>query len=227
VVDVLAPADRYWAGLADVLVQQGVDLSGVAVLHAASGFGRATARGAVESLRRAGASPLLVERFSETTAPGAASTAIARGASAVIGCGRIEDDLALGEALAGSGLACGLIVCGIALAHERLGDAVEGWLGPAQWLPGEADPPVPLAPGLDYPAAQALAAGLIAEEALARAGSPDPDCLWREALRLRTRTFLGPFAVDRHGRQTAHAPLIVRWRRHDGELRREAVWWPG
>lgn len=224
VVDVLAPADRYWAGLAGVLAQERVDLSGVAVLHATSGFGRETARGAVDSLRRAGASPLLLAPFSEATAAGAARAAIARGASVVVGCGRIEDDLALGRALAGSGLACGLIVCGVALAHEQLGDAVEGWIGPAQWLPGAADPPVPLAPGLDYPAAQALAAGLIAEDALARAGSPDPDLLWREALRLRTRTFLGPFAVDRRGRQTAHAPLIVRWRRRDGELRREAVW---
>lgn len=227
-VDVIGPAGRYWAGLAPVLAEDGADLARVAVLHAPTGFGRATAGGAVASLAAAGHPPLLVAEFTETGAADAAAAALARGAGTVVGCGRIEDDLALGRALAGAGtgVRVALVVCGVELAREHLGDALEGWLGPAQWLPGVNAPPLPLPPGADYPAAQALAAGLVAERALADAGSARPDALWRAALALRTTTFLGPFAVDARGRQTAHAPLIVRWRRDGHGLARHVAWRP-
>jgi ABC-type branched-subunit amino acid transport system substrate-binding protein len=229
VVDVLGPAERYWAGLAPVLAEQEVPMTAVAVLHAESGFGRATAAGAVASLRAAGADPLLVAPFAESSAGAAAGRALAAGAACVVGCGRIEDDLALGRALADRPdrpEAVALVVCGVALAADRLGDAVLGWIGPAQWLVGGPAPPVALGRGADYPAAQALAAGLIAERALAAAGSADPDALWDAARALRTETFLGPFAVDEGGRQLAHAPLIVRWARAGGDLRREVAWRP-
>jgi ABC-type branched-subunit amino acid transport system substrate-binding protein len=226
VVSVLGPAERYWAGLADVLRDLGVDLARVAILRAESGFGRAVAEGAVASLHAAGARPLLVARLAAEEAAAAAEAALASGAEAVVGCGRIEDDLALGRALRGSAVAVGLVVCGVELAAEALGDAVVGWLGPAQWWPGGPPPPVPLPAGADYPAAQALAAGLVAQEALRAAGGADPDALWDAARALRTRTFLGPFAVDRAGRQTAHAPVIVRWALRDGALHRELAWAP-
>jgi ABC-type branched-subunit amino acid transport system substrate-binding protein len=228
-VDVIGPADRYWAGLAAVLADREVPLDRVAVLHAPSPFGRATAAGAIASLRAAGAEPLLAAAFSEADADGAAARALAEGAACVVGCGRIEDDLALGLALAGSAgrlRAVALVVCGVALAAERLGGAVRGWIGPAQWLAGGPPPPIALGRGADYPAAQALAAGLVAEQALAAAGSVDPDALWDAARSLRTTTFLGPFAVDEGGRQTAHAPLLVRWTGPEGALRREVVWRP-
>ncbi len=101
-----------------------------------------------------------------------------------------------------------------------------GWIGPAQWAPGGPPPPVPLPEGADYPAAQAVAAGLLAERAVELAGSCRPDELWDAARSLRAETFLGPFAVDGEGRQTAHAPLIVAWRGRGAGLRREVVWRP-
>lgn len=226
VVSVIGPAERYWAGLAPVLAAAGVPLERVAVLHAPTGFGRATAAGAVSSLDAAGARPLLLAPFDEANAAAAALGAIAAGARAVVGCGRIEDDLALGVALAGRAVAVGLVVCGVAMAAERLGDAVEGWFGPAVWWPGGPAPPIPLPAGVDYPAAQAMAAGLIAERALAAAGSADPDRLWPAALALRTRTFLGPFAVDARGAQTALAPRLVFWERGAEAPRRVQVWPP-
>src|SRR5262249_43316708 len=190
------PAERYWAGLADVLAADGRDLGRVAVLRAPTGFGRAVAAGAVASLAAAGHRPLVEDDFGESTAARAAGAALGAGVAAVVGCGRIEDDLALGRALAGAGVGVGLVVCGVSLAAEALGDAVAGWLGPATWWPGGPAPPVSLWPGADYPAAQALAAGLVAEEALRVAGGTEPDAPWGAVRGLRTRTLLGPFAVD-------------------------------
>jgi ABC-type branched-subunit amino acid transport system substrate-binding protein len=211
IIDVLGPAEAYWAGLADVLGDAGVPLDRVAVLHADSGFGRAVASGAVRSLTRGSAAPLMVAGFDETRAADAAAAALAAGARAVIGCGRFEDDIALGRALGGADVAVGLVACGVRAAAEVLGEAVVGWFGPCQWLPGQTPPPAALDPGADYPAAQALAAGLVAAEAVARARGTDPDAVWSAARALTTVTFLGPFAVDDAGRQLAHRPMIVRW----------------
>jgi hypothetical protein len=115
-----------------------------------------------------------------------------------------------------------LVVCGVAEAGRALGDAVVGWIGPVQWdgTPG----PVPPPPGADYPAAQAIAAALVAEEALALAGSTDPGALWDAARALRTSTLIGPFAVDAEGRQTAHAPALVRWEAGPGGPSRRVAW---
>jgi branched-chain amino acid transport system substrate-binding protein len=226
VVSVIGPADRYWAGLADVLADDGVPLDRVAVLHAASGFGRTTASGAVASLAAAGARPVAVEAFDAESAAVIAARVLHEGAAAVVGCGRIEDDLALGRALAGTRVAVGLVVCGVSLAAEALGDAVEGWFGPAQWWPDGPPPPIALPPGADYPAAQALAAGLVAGEIVVAAGTTEPDAVWDAARRLRTETFLGPFAVDAAGRQVAHAPHLVRWVRRRAALVRERCWSP-
>jgi branched-chain amino acid transport system substrate-binding protein len=226
IVDVLGPAESYWAGLADVLTDAGVPVDRVAILHADTGFGRAVAGGAMHSLARRSAAPLLLARFDEQRAQDAAVAAIAAGARAVIGCGRFEDDIALGYALRGTDLAVGLVACGVRAAAGALGDAVEGWFGPCQWLREDSAPPVALDRGADYPAAQALATGLVASQALARAGSVDPEAVWHAARSLTTTTFLGPFAVDDAGRQLAHRPVIVRWAAGPHGLRRGVVWRP-
>lgn len=226
IVDVLGPAERYWAGLADVLDADGVPLDRVAILHADTGFGRAVATGAVVALAARGAEPLLAASFDERSAAAVASAAVAAGAGAVIGCGRFEDDIALGRALAGRDAAVGLVACGVRAAVDALGGAIAGWFGPCQWLADEAPAPYPLAPGADYPAAQALAAGIIAGQAVAAAGSTEPDVVWAAARALTTGTFLGPFAIDADGYQVAHRPLIVRWVQQAGGVRRRVVWRP-
>ncbi len=226
IVDVLGPADRYWDGLADVLTDTGAPLDRVAILHADTGFGREVASGATRSLARRSAVPVLLAAFDEGRARDAAADAIAAGARAVIGCGRFEDDIALGRAVWGTDLAVGLVACGVGAAADSLGDAVEGWFGPCQWLREQAAPPVALDEGADYPAAQALAAGLVASQALARAGSADPGAVWHAARSLTTITFLGPFAVDDAGYQLAHRPVIVRWVAGPDGLRRSVVWRP-
>ena len=162
-----------------------------------------------------------VAELTEAGAARAAAGALAAGAAAVVGCGRIEDDLALGRALAGAPAAVGLVVCGVALAAEALGRRRRGLVRPGPVVAGRPGcRRSPCRRGADYPAAQALAAGLVAGEALARRRhQPSPTPLWDAARALRTRTFLGPFAVDAEGRQTAQAPVLVRWVRAGGELR--------
>ena len=226
IVDVLGPAERYWDGLADVLTGAGAPLDRVAILHADTGFGRAVATGAAASLRTGAAEPLLVAAFHERGAAAAASAALATGARTVIGCGRFEDDIALGQALGGHDLAVGLVACGVQAAAEALGETIAGWFGPCQWLADGAAPPDPLDPLADYPAAQALASGLIAGQAIAAAGSSEPDAVWSAARSLRTATFLGPFAIDDDGHQVAHRPLIVRWVSESGGLHRRVAWRP-
>jgi hypothetical protein len=224
-VDVLAPAGRYWAGLPAVLRADGTDRARVAVLAAPTGFGRAVAGGLEAALRAAGAEPLLREALTAAGAAGAAARALRAGASCVVGCGRLEDDLALGRALAGAPVAVALVACGVREAAAALGDAVLGWLGPAQWAPG-APPPPGVAGPVDYPAAQAVAAAALGCAALAAGGAAGPDALWDAARALRTRTHLGPFAVDAAGRQTALAPALVRWVAGPGGPERRTVWRP-
>ncbi len=225
-VDVLGPAGAYWRGLPAALAALAEDPARAAIVRCPGGFGAGVAEGAARALAAAGlpAAPVI---DLDPADPGAAVRA-ARDAGArwVVGGGRIEDDLALGRALAGTRLRAGLVVCGVALAARELGDGVRGWIGPAQWLPGGPPAPVALPPGADYPAAQALAAALLAERAAELAGSVAPDALWDAARAMRTATFLGPFAVDETGRQTAHAPLIVVWRGRGAGLRRDPLWRP-
>ena len=223
VVDVLGPARSYWRGLPAAL---GGDAVRVAVVRAPGGFGAAVAAGALEALEGAGVAPVLAVDLDEGGPGAAAARAAAAGAGWIAGGGRMEDDLALARAAAAAGLRAALVVCGVARAGEELGEAVVGWLGPAQWDGSPPPPPFLLPAGVDYPAAQALAGAIIAERALELAGSAAPDALWDAARALRTRTLIGPFAVDAEGRQTAHAPCIVRWQSTPAGPARRVAWRP-
>lgn len=218
-IDVLAPAERYWAGLPAALTVLGP----VGVLGAPSGFGRAVAAGAVRSLAAAGYE-IVSHTFTEASASALSEQLISEGVAAIIGCGRLEDDVALGRALVGWDGQVGLVVCGVQAAAQLIGPGIEGWIGPAQWL-SDAISPAPVAvPALaDYPWAQALAAGLLAERAIIAAGSTEPDAMWNAARRMRTTTFFGPFAVDETGAQVAATPHLVRWERSALGLTRRQI----
>ncbi len=224
--DVLGPARSYWRGLPAALAAGGEGGAPVAVVRAPGGFGAAIAAGAVAALEAAGTAPVLVTDLEDGGPAAVAERAAAAGARWVAGGGRMEDDLALAGAAAAAGLRAALVVCGVARAGEELGAAVLGWLGPAQW--DGAPPPAPFAlpAGADYPAAQALAAAIVAERALDAAGSSEPDALWDAARALRTTSLIGPFAIDAEGRQTAHAPCIVRWEPGPSGPVRRVAWRP-
>ncbi len=225
-VDVLGPAESYWRGLPAALSAQASRPPRIAVVRAPGGFGAAIAAGAVDALAAVGLTPVLIHDLDPGGPDLAAERASRQGADWIAGGGRMEDDLALARAAAQVGLRAALVVCGVSVALDELGDAVIGWLGPTQWDGSAPEAPFALPRGSDYPAAQALAAGIVAERALAHAGSSEPGALWAAARALRTVTLIGPFAIDGEGRQIAHAPCIVRW--DPGALgpERVVVWRP-
>ena len=224
-VDVLGPAESYWRGLPAVLSDGGGEVR-LALVRAPGGFGRAVHDGALQALDAAGIVPVATGDLEGEDAAVVVARAKAAGAAWVVGGGRIEDDLALAAEVAGAGLRAALVVCGVRSVLDAVGRDVIGWLGPVQWDGDESRLPRPLPAGSDYPAAQALAAGIVAERALELAGSSEPAALWDAARALRTTTFLGPFAIDDEGRQTAHAPAIVRWEAGPEGPRRRVVWRP-
>lgn len=222
-VDVLGPAESYWRGLPAALAPS---IPRIALVRAEGGFGAAVGEGASRALAAAGIVPVATLRLAGTSSAAVVAAAVEAGAEWVVSGGRMEDELGLARQAAPAGLRAALVVCGVAAVLDAVGERVVGWLGPVQWDGDRERLPVPLPPGADYPAAQALAAGILAERALALAGSADPDALWDAARSLRGATFLGPFAVDAQGRQTAHAPAIVRWEAAAGGPRRRVVWRP-
>jgi ABC-type branched-subunit amino acid transport system substrate-binding protein len=225
-IDVLAPAERYWLGLGDVLLERGIDLGHVVLVAAPSPFSRRLADGARDALAAHGATPLWVGELRPLAAAAAVAHAVRLGAQAIIGCGRREDDLALAGALRGTRLAVALVLCGIDEAASDLGTALVGWIGPTQWPPDGPQPVFGLPTGAQYPAAQAAAAGMVAHAALAVAGSADPDALWAAGVALRMQTHLGRFSVDRDGRQIGACPSLVDWVETPWGLERRTIWSP-
>jgi hypothetical protein len=213
-------------GLPEVLQQRGVDLERVAVIVGRSQFGREVAAGAIDALAGHGARPIWVGELGHEDAPAAAAGARDHGAAAVVGCGRFDEDIALGAALRGTAAVVALVACGVAEIADHLGPAIDGWIGPSQWPADAPRPPFRLPRDAEYPAAQAAAAGIVAHAALAAAGSSDPGALWDAARSLRLQTHLGPFAVDALGQQIGASPSLVAWSYGACGGMRHTIWRP-
>jgi hypothetical protein len=74
---------------------------------------------------------------------------------------------------------------------------------------------------VEYPTAQAYAAGLLAMHCVEQAASLEDDALRATAHRLRCATFFGAFGLDADGPQTDHEMLVVQWKKGV-----KAVVWP-
>ena len=150
-----------------------------------------------------------------------------------------------------------VVAAPIARFRQALGDNVEGFVGPSQWEPVSTpsqvtgtDPaasyfgPTPaqvmaslqrasqVNGGLpvDYPMAQAYAAGLVAQRSLAAAGAlnhgsvpnVDPDLLWKVAGQQDFHTFFGRFRINPEtGQQVGRTPFLVQWQQG-----KKVVIWP-
>ena len=210
VVSVPSPASGYLAAVARALAPG----CRIAVVAARGPF----ARFAVEGLGLG-----IAGRFSFSDR---ASEIAALRPEAVLACGPLEQEVALFRALRPllPGAALAGVSPGLAAFPDALGADPEGFLAPVQWHPDTRAEPE-LGPGsaevvaaaggsIDYVAAQAYAAALIAERCL----DLSPDDPLAAARTLRTTTFFGAFELAADGLQVGHRLGAVRWRDGRQEL---------
>lgn len=146
----------------------------------------------------------------------------------LLSAGRFEDDIEIVHQ-ARSASSPPRAVCSIAAGVSDFASFVKepaGIYGIAQWAPGR-ERPIELGPSEralvatyrriagtspDYPAIQAVAAGVIAVHCARVAGAVTPAALWAAATSLDTTTVLGAFAVDPStGAQRRHDTVLLRW----------------
>ena len=156
-----------------------------------------------------------------------------------VAVGRFQNDLRLARQLAESetGLtAAAVVAAGVHQFGEQLGGLAEGFIGPSQWE-AEAGYAADYGPSaahvlsslhraghqeVDYPMAQAYAAGVVMQRCLLEAGSLEDSALRQAAASLDFTTFYGRFRIDAAtGLQTGRSTLLVQWQ--DG---RKVVVWP-
>lgn len=241
VVGVLTPAEQYFHGILDLLQTCRPGPCRVVLFHAATGFATAVAAG-VHAWARDKPMTVTTRVYPSGTEDFSCPlhTALEDPVDVILGVGRIEDDVLLARAIRAARprvSAVGVVAAGIARFREELGDDANGFLAPTQWEPAaryEADygPSArqflrtygaTAAVPLDYPAAQAYAAALVAQRCIEDAGTLEPSALRAAAVRCRMTTFYGAFAIDpTSGRQTGHAVLVVQWQRGSKRI----VWPP-
>ncbi len=161
------------------------------------------------------------------------------GPQVLLAVGRISNDLNFARQLAQQPLdlrAIAVVAAPIRQFQEALGHDVDGFIGPSQWEPagvydhdyGPSAQEVLASLSkwhhgpVDYPMAQAYAAGLVAQRCVEQAGTCDDPVLRETAGRLDFTTFYGRFRIDpATGCQVGRSSLIVQW-----QGGRKLVLWP-
>ncbi len=247
VISILTPADQYLVGAPDLVRRAKPEANRLVILRIDTGaFARLVARGAETAAHELGFTTVLDLRYRPTQVN---FTEIARHVAEqepdlVVTVGRIRHDIGTARALArlpnrsNIGLAA-VIATPIAGFQELLGEAADGFVGPSQWEPAFSIPTPDVGPGaaealrmlndaaessgvpVDYPMAQAMAAGLVAERCAAAAGGLHDDDLLSAAVDADFTTFYGRFKIDESGRQIGRSVALVQ--RQNG---RKVVVWP-
>ncbi len=247
VVGILTPADRYLVGTPELVRQANPEASKLVILRIDTGsFARIATRGVETVAHELGFTTTLDLRYRPTQVRFAE---IARHIAdlepdLVVAVGRIRHDIATARALArlpnrnNIGMAV-VVATPIAGFADMLGDAADGFVGPSQWEPTASVSTPDVGPDprgalqilenaaetsgvpVDYPMAQALAAGLIAERCVAAAGELQDDALREAAASADFTTFYGRFLIDEAGRQIGRSVALVQ--RQGG---RKVVVWP-
>ena len=247
VVGILTPADQYLIGAPELARQCNPEAGKLAVVRVDTGaFARIVVRGVESVAHRMGFTTEFELRYrpSQTQFREIARHLAELEPDLVVGVGRIRHDVTKARALASLpnrnriGLAV-VVASPIAVFADQLGPLVEGFIGPSQWEPskGAATPDVGPSPELavrilsaaaqasnlavDYPMAQAFAAGFIVERCIADSGSLGDGELRAAAGALDVSTFYGRFRIDETGRQVGRHVTLIQWQ--DG---RKMVVWP-
>ena len=232
VVSMPAPASRYFGAVLDAVADQ---MPGGRVLVAAGrgAFGRSIASGAREAAGRLGMRMLAAIPHNEV--PDEPDTEV------LLAAGSFAEDVALFRRLRRRPAVVAAVGAGLGAFADSV--SAEGVLAPSQWEPTahfhpDAGPRpadvlrslrAQLTPflqarrsfgGVDYPAAQAYTAVLIALQCLQEAGVVEDAALRVTADQLHCTTFFGRFGLGPDGRQADHAVLVVQW----GAQGKRLVW---
>jgi branched-chain amino acid transport system substrate-binding protein len=234
VVSVPAPASCYLAAVLEAVADR-VPGAQVLVAGGRGAFGRSAGRGASEAAARLGMGVVTVVPHDEVPDE--------PDAEVLLTAGSFAEDVALIRRLRRRPPVVAAVAAGLGAfaAHVR----AEGVLAPSQWEEGARFHPdtgprpadvirslrARVTPflearqglaGVDYPAAQAYAAGLIALRCVQETGVVEDAALDAAARRLHCTTFFGRFRLGSDGCQADHAVLVVQWRRQ----RKRLVWPP-
>lgn len=236
IVSTITEASSYFHAVVDMIHGLDTGAEGIAVLRlAGSRFSETVCQGALLRAEKLGISaavydfPSGTEDFSAILA-----RAKSRGASSVLCCGGMEDDINLAKWISKNSVGTFRLVATLAAAvnefEKRLGRQADGFVSTSQWeptlslsvdfgpSPREFSDEFACAYGYtpDYTAAQSYNMGLIIGKLIERTGVTDEQELLREALRSRSTTFYGDFRIDPETlRQTGHRMLVTQWQ--DGE----------
>ena len=225
-VSIASPTSRYLAAVVDAVA--GAVPGGRVLIGAGTGsFGRAAAGGAAEAAAARGLAVV------DVVPPGDVPDRV--DADVLLLAGSFDDDVAVLRRLQSRPRAVAAVAGGLREFAEAVGPRrAEGILAPSQWEEGVRLRPdvgprtvevlrglrFRLAPGLapgtsgahvEYPAAQAYAAVVIALRCAADTGGFDDDALQAVARALRCTTFFGRFGLAPDGRQADHAIVVVQW----------------
>jgi branched-chain amino acid transport system substrate-binding protein len=240
-IGLLTPAHYYFHGVIDLVRHTLPSCERLAIVHSTAGaFPRAVATGAAQYGQAQGYQVTMLPYAPRTTDFTALLDQLgAAQPHLVLGVGRIEDDVRFAQQYvcrALRAMAVALIATPLSLFREALGRNAEQFLGPSQWEPGlisspDYGPPAqellprlaqrsPL--GVDYPMAQAYAAGLVVQRCLEAAPTLEQQVLLRTARQLDFTTFYGRYRLDpTTGRQVGHVMPVVQW-----HGRQKVVLWP-
>ena len=243
IVGILTPAIHYLDGLLDAVWSVYPEANSLATVRASRGeFPKEIRSGvekrAVELGFQTGVSlqfdPLLKDFSQVLAAVNEAKPDI------LVAVGGVQNDLGFARQLADSQVTLGavaVVAAGVQLFGQHLGRRAEGLIGPSQWeldagyVAGFGPTGAQVSESLrraseaavDYPAAQAYAAGVVLQRCLQEVGAIDDAALRQAAASLDFSTFYGRFKIDPDtGRQIGRSTLLVQWR----EGRKVVVWPP-
>jgi branched-chain amino acid transport system substrate-binding protein len=225
-VSIASPTSRYSAAVIEA-VAESVPGGRVLIGAGTGSFGQAAARGATEAAAAVGLGA--VEVVTPEEVPDDVD------ADVLLLAGSFDDDVAVLRRLRRRPRVVTAVAGGLREFPEAVGARrAEGVLAPSQWEEGlRLRPDVGprsvevlralrsrLAPGLgpgtaaahvEYPAAQAYAAVVIALRCVTDTGGFDDDNLLAAARALRCTTFFGRFGLGPDGRQADHSLVVVQW----------------
>ncbi len=247
-VQALTPATKYLKSIVTLLKEQNDPDIKIALIYENTAFSSTVAKGAKAAIQEAGLNLVYEFAYEKGTQDFASviEEAKAAGANVLLGGGHFQDGVALTQQAWQLGWK--LKAIGILVAptlpdfYQKLGDAANGVMAPAQWEYGvKYSPDVAKNLGVewygptndeyiemfrdmfggepDYHAAEATAAVLFAVKAIEKAGSLDSDAIRAAAGQLDILTFFGRLKIDpQTGLQIAHEMVVIQWQNGEKKI---------